>query len=76
MREKKNQPGCAGEIVEFAGAGEDDEGDVGVAEDSELLRLLQQSISPLRKRHLPARHVVDPPYHYLPSPHFSHHQKT
>jgi hypothetical protein len=59
----------AGEIVELAGAGEDDEADLGVAEDREFLRLLQKPVPPLRESHLPAGWVVDPTDHDLPPPH-------
>lgn len=55
--------------MEPAGAGEDDEADLRIAEDGELLGLLQQPAPPLREGHLPVRRVVDPPYHYLPPPH-------
>lgn len=47
-------PGAC-EIVELAGAGEDDDSDLSIAQDREFLGFLQQSIPPLRKRNLPAR---------------------
>jgi len=56
-------------VEEFAGGGEDDEADLGVAEDGELLGLLKQPPPPLGEGHLPRRQVVDPPYRYpLPLP--------
>jgi hypothetical protein len=59
-----------GEVEELPGGGEDDEPDVGVAEDGELLGLLEQPLPPLGEGHLPRRQVVDPPYRYpLPLPH-------
>ncbi|RRT39898.1 hypothetical protein B296_00035408 [Ensete ventricosum] len=66
MRER--EPG-AGELVEAAGAGEDDQADLSVTKDGELLGLLQQPVPPLREGHLPAGGVVDPADHDLPSPH-------
>jgi hypothetical protein len=58
-----------GEVEELPGGGEDDEPDVGVAEDGELLGLLEQPLPPLGEGHLPRRQVVDPPYRYaLPLP--------
>jgi len=64
-----NQVPGAGEIVEFSGAGEDHNSDFSIAQDRKLLRLLQQTVPSLRERHLPARGIVDPPYHDLTSPH-------
>lgn len=56
-------------MEEFAGGGEDDKADLGVAEDGELLGLLEQAPPPLGEGHLPCRQVVDPPYRYpLPLP--------
>ena len=62
------RPG-AGEIVELAGAGEDHDSNLRVAQDRQLLCLLEQPVPPLREGHLPARRIVDPPYHNLPPPH-------
>ena len=59
----------AREIIELASTGEDDDSNLRVAQDRQLLSLLQQPIPPLGKRHLPARRIIDPPNHYLPSPH-------
>ena len=56
-------------FIELPGAGEDNQTNLGVAEDRQLFRLLKQPISSLRKRHLPARRVIDPSNHNLPSPH-------
>lgn len=49
--------------------GEEDEGDLGVAEDGELVGLLEQAVPPLGERHLPADLVLDPLKHHLASPH-------
>lgn len=49
-------------MEQLAGGGEDDERDLGVAEDGELLRLLEQAPPSLGERHLPRRRVVDLPY--------------
>lgn len=59
----------ASKIVELSSAREDHYSDFSIAQDRELLRFLQQSVPSLRKRHLSARRVIDPPYHYFPSPH-------
>lgn len=62
----------AGEFVELSPGREDNERDLGIAENGELERLLQQTVPPLRERHLPARGVLYPlhlrfPSHHLPS---------
>ena len=67
-RREKIEPGT-GEIVEFAGAGEDDDSDFSIAKNGKFLCLFQQSIPPLRERHLSTRRIIDPPYHNLSSPH-------
>ena len=59
----------AGELVEPAGAGEDDEADLRITEDGELLGLLEQPVPPLGEGDLPARRVVYPPDHDLSPPH-------
>jgi hypothetical protein len=68
QRQTQMVPGV-GEVIEAAGAGEDDESDLRVAKDGELLGLLEQPGPALREGHLPARRVFDPLDHYLPSPH-------
>ena len=55
--------------MEAAGAGEDDEADLGITEDTQLLGLLEDPVPALGESHLPARGVVDPTDHYLASPH-------
>lgn len=47
-------------MAEAAGGGEHEEGDVDVAEDGQLVGLLDQPVSPLGERHLPVRDVLDP----------------
>ena len=47
-------------MAEAIGGGEHDERDVDVAEDGELVRLLDEAIPPLREGHLPVRVVLDP----------------
>jgi hypothetical protein len=49
--------------------GEEDERDLGVAEDGELVRLLEQAVPALGEGHLPADLVLDPLQHHLPAPH-------
>lgn len=66
----RNGPVSAGEVVELAAAGEDDDGDVNVAQHGELLRLLYQSVPALREGHLPATLVFDSLYRYLSPPHW------
>lgn len=65
-------PGVSGVLVELALGGEDDGGDLGVAEDGDLVRLLQQSIPPLGERHLPVDLVLYPLQLHLPPPHPRH----
>ncbi|KAG6530207.1 hypothetical protein ZIOFF_012430 [Zingiber officinale] len=60
-----------GELVELPPSGEDDERDLGVAEDGELVRLLEEAISPLRKGYLPAGRVLYTPHLGLPPHHRS-----
>jgi hypothetical protein len=68
--------GCvpgAGEFVELAARGEDDERDLGVAEDGELEGLLEQAVAALGEGDLAARGVLYPlhlrlPPHHLRSP--------
>jgi hypothetical protein len=69
-----NKPG-AGEFIEAAGAGEDDEADLGFAKDGELIGLLEQPTPTLRECHLPARRVLDPLDDCLPSSHLPHPSK-
>jgi len=65
-----NIPG-ARVLVEAAGAGENHEADLGIAEDSELLSLLEDPVPAFGEGHLPARGVVDPADHNLSPPHLS-----
>ena len=51
---------CAAELVELAAAGEDDERHLGVAEDGELVSLLEEPVATLAEGDLPARVVLDP----------------
>lgn len=53
-------PAPAGEVAEAIGGGEHDERDVDVAEDGQLVRLLDEAIPPLREGHLPVGVVLDP----------------
>lgn len=62
-------PGAAAELEEAASAGEDDEGELGIAEDRELVSLLQQSVTPLCEGHLPVYLVLDPLQLHPPPPH-------
>jgi hypothetical protein len=59
----------AGELVELAPCGEDDEGDLGVAEDGELERLLEQAVAALGEGDLAAGRVFNPLHLRLPPHH-------
>ena len=67
-REEHDRP-VVGVLVEAAAAGEDNEGDLGVAEHGELVRLLEQPVPALGERHLPADLVLDPLQLHLPAAH-------
>lgn len=54
-----------GEVVELAVCGEDDDADVGVAEDGELPGLLEQPGAALAEGHLPVHRVLDAPQLHL-----------
>jgi hypothetical protein len=51
---------AAAELEELAAVGEDDEGDLGVAEDGELVRLLEQAVAALGEGDLAVDLVLDP----------------
>jgi hypothetical protein len=53
-------PLAAAELVELAAVGEDDESDLRIAEDGELVRLLEQTVPALGEGHLPVDLVLDP----------------
>ena len=59
MRARACIPLRAGELVELAAVGEDDERDLGVAEHRELVRLLEQAVATLAEGDLPVRRVLD-----------------
>lgn len=50
----------AGELGELPRGGEDDERDVGIAEDGELLSLLEEAAAALGERDLPRRRALYP----------------
>ena len=58
-------------VEELPGAGGDDEGHVGVAENGELTCLLHQAHAPLGEGHLTAARVLDALDLYLAAPHIS-----
>jgi hypothetical protein len=62
-------PGVGGVLVELALGGEDDDGDLGVAEDGDLVRLLQQPVPALGEGHLPVYLVLYPLQLHLAAPH-------
>ena len=59
----------AGEIVSLAGAGEDDDGDLRVAEDRKLVGLLHQPVASLGESDLATVHILNLLYLYPSSPH-------
>ena len=67
---EKGIPG-AGELVEPAGAGEDDDTNLSIAENRKLLGFLQESVPSLGESHLTTRRVINPldrdltPSHFL-----------
>jgi len=66
---RTHAPGGAGELVELAARGEDDEPDLSVAEHGELVGLLEQPVAALGEGHLPARRVLYPLQLRLPPHH-------
>ena len=57
---KEYAPGVRGVLVELPFRGEDDDGDLGVAEDGDLVRLLEQPAAALGEGHLPVYLVLYP----------------
>lgn len=72
-RERVNglRGGGANVLVDFAGARNHDERDLGVAEDGELVGLLEESVPSLGVGHLPVGRVLYPPDLDLPPRHLS-----
>lgn len=68
-------PGGAAEFVGLAARGEDDEADLGVAENSELAGFLEKAAPPLGKAHLAAGLVLDSPNLDLPPSHRRHRRR-
>jgi hypothetical protein len=64
-------PGVGGVLIELALGGEDDDGDLGVAEDGDLVRLLEQPVPALGEGHLPVYLVLYPLQLHLASPHLA-----
>jgi hypothetical protein len=62
-------PRVGGILVELSLGGEDDDGDLGVAEDGDLVRLLEEAIAPLGEGHLPVYLVLYPLQLHLPATH-------
>lgn len=63
-------PVWAGVVIELALGWEDDEPNLDIAEDGELIGLLQEAGAPLGEAHLPTRLVLDPPQLHSPPPHY------
>lgn len=59
----------AGALEELSGGGEDDDGDLGIAENGKLLGFLEKPSSSFGESHLPGSRVVDLPYLDLLSRH-------
>lgn len=70
MEKKLKVPG-GGEVVELAVGGEDDDADVGLAEDGELPGLLQQAGTALAEGDLTVNRVLDATELHLASRHRS-----
>lgn len=75
-KEKKNSIRCrrAAVLVHLSRASKDNKRDMSIAENSDLLGLLHDPISPLWVGHLPVAWVLDPLDLNLPSPHLSPNQ--
>lgn len=58
-----------GVLVELSLWREDDDGDLGVAEDGDLVRLLEEAIAALGEGHLPVDLVLYPLQLHLAAPH-------
>lgn len=63
-------PIAAAELIEFSSIGEDDESDLGIAENGKLVGFLEKSVSPFGKCHLPVDLVLYPLQLYSSPPHF------
>lgn len=61
--------GRADVVIELVGAGDDDDRDLGVAEDGQLVGLLEETVASLGEGHLPVGGVLDPLDLDLPSSH-------
>jgi len=62
-------PVVGGVLVELPLWGEDDGGDLGVAEDGDLVRLLEEAVAALGEGHLPVYLVLYPLQLHLAAPH-------
>ena len=60
MNGRTDGPAPAGEVAEAIGGREHDERDVDVAQDGELVGLLDEAIAALGEGHLPVGVVLDP----------------
>lgn len=67
----KNKPRVSGKLEELPFGGEDDESDIGVAQDGDLVGFLEQPSPSLRESHLPTDLVLDPLQLNPPSSHLS-----
>uniref|UniRef100_A0A8R7PYJ6 Uncharacterized protein n=1 Tax=Triticum urartu TaxID=4572 RepID=A0A8R7PYJ6_TRIUA len=68
VRGREHHAPGGGVLVEPAGGGEDEQRDLGVAEERELEGLLEEPRAALGEAHLPARPVLDPPQLHTPAP--------
>jgi hypothetical protein len=62
-------PAAAGEVAEASRGREHEERDIDVAEDGELVGLLDEPVAALGEGHLPVDVVLDPPDGQLHAPH-------
>jgi hypothetical protein len=70
-REEGRVPLVGGVLVELPLWGEDDDANLGVAEDGDLVRLLEEAVAALGEGHLPVYLVLYPLQLHLAAPHLA-----
>lgn len=68
MNKGREKPG-AGKVIELVSVGENDETDLGVAENSKFFSFLDETLSSFGESDLSTRGIIDLLDHNLPSPH-------
>ena len=69
MDRADNIPGVRGVLIELPFRGEDDDSDLGIAEDGDLVSLLEQPVAALGEGHLPVYLVLYPLQLHLAATH-------